>query len=422
MTGCGTAVGEGRGETLRPTIAYLTNYFPSLTETFIYREVVELKRRGFDIVTYSLRKPSITEVSAEALGLYESTYYLLPARIPAVVRSHLGYVGTRPLTYAAAAFKMITGTHKHWRDRVRSLMHFGEGVAIASKIRNDHVVHIHAHYASQAASVARAVHLLTGIPYSFTGHAHDIWHDRLLLPEKLREARFVVTCSEAGKEALCNSPPDGLHPQVHVVYHGIDVDEFPWHENPGTREKNLILSFGRFTGEKGFPDLIRACAIMKAWGFPFRCTIVGEGEERETLRDLVASLHLSHEVNLAGAVPQERIREFYRRAWIFALPCVDTPDGNRDGIPNVLMEAMAMGVPVITTGNSGQPELIEDRKHGFMVAAHAPEELARTIMSVCHDGQLHRATAKEARKRIEQMFDSRKTIQPLIALFREHVV
>ena len=264
------------------------------------------------------------------------------------------------------------------------------------------------------------VHLLTRIPYSFTGHAHDIWQDRLLMPEKLAEAAFVVTCSDNARRSLLADAPRDAQPKVHLVYHGLDVDNFP-HCNGDGREKNLILSIGRLTQTKGFPDLIAACGLLAAGGLPFRCVIVGEGEERPRLEAMIDQSNLSGKVSLAGALRQEEIRAYYRRAWVFALPCVDAPDGNRDGIPNVLMEAMASGVPVIATANSGQAELIRHGTDGLLVPVHSPDRLAEAIAAVCSGGGLREALAASARKRILDDFDNRITIEPLVALLRRFV-
>ncbi len=404
------------------SLAYLSNYLPSLTETFIYREIFQLRAGGVDVRTYSLRRPDGPYFAEEAAAISRDTCYLLPVKASVLLKSHLAFLLRSPLSYAAALWKMLTGTHLCRRDRLRSLMHFGEGVALAHRMLADGITHIHAHFASQSASVARVVHLLTGIPYSFTGHAHDIWHDRLLLPEKLREAKFVVTCSQMGKRHLTGQASDDVSEKVHVVYHGLDVRRFPFCGNGEGRERNLILSVGRLTPQKGFPDLIEACALIRSRGVMFKCVIIGQGADREQLQRLIDSEGLSEHVTLQGAVAQEQMKDYYRRAWVFALPCVDTPDGNRDGIPNVLMEAMAMGVPVVTTGNSGQPELIRNGIDGLLVRTHAPADLADAIISLCTDEALRRRVTAEARKRMEEVFDSRKTIEPLLDLFRAHVL
>lgn len=399
-------------------LAYLSHVLPNLTETFIYREISQIRDRGFDVMTYSLRRPEPSTIAEEARLLHATTWYLLPVGIRALLASHCRFALRAPFNYVRTLWRMVKGTHSRPKDRLRSLTHFGEGAVLARRMQSDGITHIHAHFASQAASVARVVHLLTGIPYSFTGHAHDIWHDRILLPEKLEEARFVATCSQMGRRHLVSQAPAGAVEKIHVVYHGLDVQTFPYIANGEGREKNLILSVGRLTPQKGFPDLIKACAILKGRAVRFRCVIVGQGEDKEHLQALIESVGLGRFVTLQGAVAQEKIRGYYGRAWVFALPCVDTRDGNRDGIPNVLMEAMAMGLPVVTTTNSGQPELIRDGRDGLLVPAHSPVLLADAIAQLFGDSELRERIRIEARRRMEDTFDCRKTIEPLVDLFR----
>lgn len=402
-------------------LAYLANFFPSLTETFIYREVIEVQGRGNDIKIYSLRKPNDSDISKEAINLYENTFYLLPVGLPNLLKCHIKFILCSPIRYTIGLWKMLTGTHKRFKDRARTLMHFGEGVVLADRMLKDKISHIHAHFASQSTSVARVIHLLTRIPYSFTAHAHDIWHDQLLLPEKLEEASFAVCCSEFGRQCLLKQANKDVSEKVHLVYHGLDSGKFVPPENNEKRQKNLILSVGSLGETKGFPDLIKACAILREQNFMFRCMIIGEGKLRPELEELINSYKLDRQVKLIGAIPQERIIKFYHIAWVFALPCIEINDGRRDGIPNVLMEAMATGVPVITTKTTAKPELIEDGRHGLLISPHSPVELADSIMKLCEDFNLRKRIQIEARKRMVNDFDSHNTIGPLINLFERFV-
>jgi len=402
-------------------LAYLTNFFPSLTETFIYREVMEIRRRGIDVRTYSLRSPASSWMSVEATELKEATSYLLPVPVVDLLRSHAAFFLRYPARYLTCLWKMVSPPHTRMKDRVRSLMHFGEGVVLAKRMRRDGIGHIHAHYASQSASVARVVHLLTGIPYSFTGHAHDIWHDRLLIPQKLDEAVFVATCSSFGRHWLSKQASRDVSDKIHVVYHGLDTRKFVWPEDETSREKDLVVSVGSLGETKGFPDLIRACAILRDQGKFVRCGIVGEGPLRRELETLIEEYGLNDRVELTGAVSQERIMEYYHRAWVFALPCVTADDGRQDGIPNVLMEAMATGVPVVTTGATAQSELIDNGIHGILIPPHSPVALASAIRRLCDDEPLRERIRTAARRKMEEEFDNRITIEPLLKVLERSV-
>jgi glycosyltransferase involved in cell wall biosynthesis len=153
----------------------------------------------------------------------------------------------------------------------------------------------------------------------------------------------------------------------------------------------------------------------------FRCIVVGEGGDREALEGLIRDASLTDRVRLVGALPQEEVRALYRKAWIFALPCVESPGGNKDGLPNVLMEAMASGVPVVTTPNSAQAELITDGIHGLLIPPHSPVRLADSMMRLCAGGPLREGIVRAARQRIMDDFDNRKTIEPLVHLLRQFV-
>jgi SAM-dependent methyltransferase len=241
------------------------------------------------------------------------------------------------------------------------------------------------------------------------------------MPQKLEEALFITTCSATARRALVQQARRDVSRKVHLVYHGLDVGNFPFFPGNDTREKNLVLSIGRLTAQKGFPDLIEAVAILVARGVSCRAVIVGEGEERPNIERLIASKGLQGRILLPGSVTLEEVKKYYRRAWLFALPCVDTNGGNRDGIPNVLMEAMAMGLPVVTTTNSGQPELIDSGVNGLLVRPRSPIELADGMMTLFSDDTLWRRLQSAARRRIVEDFDNRKTIEPLIHLLHQNV-
>ena len=396
-------------------LAYLCNYFPSLSETFIYREVLELKSRSIPVRCYSLRRPPVNSLSAEAVALSQETSYLLPLPLKEVLGAHLVFCFTRPGRYFTCLVKMIFGTHHHLRDRWRSLLHFGEGVVLAKWMQRDGISHIHGQFASQSTSVARVVSLVTGIPYSFSAHAHDIWEDRILLPEKLRETKFAVCCSAHGQAELRKQGATQDQKKVHLVYHGIDIARFspPIIERTANR---LILSVGRLDAMKGYHDLIAACKALKDDNVTFDCRIVGEGEERSRLTQLIGELGLENEVKLVGAVPQEKILAHYHEASFFVLPSVKTKTNRYDGVPNVLVEAMATGLPVISTRVGGIPELITDEADGFLVDPGCPEKLAGCMKRLLLESGLRERMGVAAREKVCTGFDRSRCIEPLLEL------
>ena len=266
------------------TLAYFSNYFPSLTETFIYREVVELKRRGIEVLTYSLRRPDRSGVSGEASRLHDATYFLLPVGFPCLLSSHLRSFFRNPFRYGATLVKMVlTGGHEARGSRLRSLMHFGEGVVLggAGAWRR--------HY-PRARPLCFPVGLRgEGRPPS-ERHSLQLYRScpRYLVrpapPSREAEGGNLRGDCSAAARAASSTPRADVSSKVHLVYHGLDLDKFPYSGQGEGRERNLILSIGRLTPEKGFPDLIAACGLLRDRGIAFRCVIVGGGNEQGSWR------------------------------------------------------------------------------------------------------------------------------------------
>lgn len=397
-------------------IAYHSSFFPSLSTTFIYREVTALKKLGLDIRTYSLRRPDQKKISADALELYHGTSYLLPIRMGEVLSSHVKFLFRNPVRYFSALVKMTFATGLSIKNRWRGILHFIVGGVLAQRMIVDKIDHVHATFASHAASAVRVVHLLTGIPFSVAAHASDIWFDPVLLPQKLAEAKFFVCCSEFGSGHLRGLVKGSRSCPVHTIYHGINIHRFRPPESD-CREKNLILSVGRLIPAKGFADLIRGVAILRDRGISVRCVLVGDGELRSELEALVQSLKLNEHVELAGAVPQERIIGYYHRASIFCLPCRPTDDGVMDNIPNVLLESMACGLPVISTVMAGRTELISDGVDGILLQTGSAQEVADSIAGLLIDDNRLRELSAAARRKVELTFDASKMILPLQQIF-----
>jgi glycosyltransferase involved in cell wall biosynthesis len=285
------------------------------------------------------------------------------------------------------------------------------------------VRHIHAHFSHGATTVAWFVSLITGLPFSFTAHAKDIYCESLnpagLLRRKMRAARFVVTCTDANREHLLNVEPTA---NVRCIYHGLNAefsDLLVDAVNPAERNGTLrTLGVGRLVPKKGFDVLVEACAILKRRGFQFETVIAGEhGEHEFELRRQIAALGLGDRIRLIGPLGQASLYNEYQSADIFCLPCRVLDNGDRDGLPNVLMEAMACGVPVITTPVSGIPEIIKDGHNGTLVPPDNAEALANAIQRISSDRMLARNLGRAGRLTVLEHFDGHKTAVELASLF-----
>lgn len=398
-----------------PTIGYVLKMYPRFSETFVLSELLELERQGVPLHIFSLKKPDDGVFHADVARLNARVTYL-PESVLGSPRSYLAAqvdaARHDPARYARAVAAVAA------QRRRTAVKHFLRASWIAPHLRRHGITHVHAHFASAPASVALHLHRLTGVSYSFTAHAKDIYLDGIdlqALRAKLREARFVVTVSDYNRRHLAQlAGRDG----VVRIYNGIDLDRFSAN-GQATGDPPLVLAVARLVEKKGLDDLVRACARLRADGRRFRCAIVGKGPKERALRQLIAALRVGDVVELAGPVPRERLLELYKRAAVVAAPCVVAADGNRDGLPTVLVEAMALGVPVVATDVTGIPELVEDGRTGILVPQRSPDALAAAIARLLDDRETARALAEAARRRVEADFDLHANVARLRGLLEE---
>jgi glycosyltransferase involved in cell wall biosynthesis len=392
-------------------IAYILKMYPRFSETFIVNEILELERQGVDVRIYSLRKPddgrfhpSLARVKANVV--YAPQY---PQMEPERVRAaHLAVAAARPAEYAALR------AYAEGLEQPFGLKRFLQAGFIAAHLLKHPVDALHAHFASSATRVASMVTRLTSIPYSFTAHAKDIFHQEVSpasLQRKIAGARFAVTVSRYN-QAYLRQIQNGAGGDVRCLYNGIDLRHFK--PNPRVaREPGLILSVGRLVEKKGFVPLIHACALLALRGLDFRCEIVGAGEQQALLARLIADLRLDGRVSLAGPKPQDAVLAAYQRAAVFALPCIIAKDGNRDGLPTVMLEAMAAGLPVVATTVTGNPEIVDDGVNGLLVPPEDVPALAEALARLLQDETLRREMVAAARSKVEQCFDVRRNVAQL---------
>jgi glycosyltransferase involved in cell wall biosynthesis len=396
------------------TIAYLVKMYPRFSETFIVNEILELERQGVNVRIYSLHKPS------------DGRFHASLARVQAQVIYVPEYPVAEPGKFWAAHRALFQNNRaRYWRILRQALAaksqaldarlkHFLKAGFIAEHLLRHPVDAIHAHFATSATRAANFVHEFTGAPYSFTAHAKDIYHQDVNLDslrDKIESARFVVTVSDFNRRYLQDLIADGAG-NVRRLYNGIDLEVF--RPNPVLpREPNLILGVGRLVEKKGWEDLIRACALLAEHGAWFRCEIIGKGPLEGRLKNLIAEFHLQDQVTLAGARSQDEVLAAYRRATVFALPCVIGQDGNRDGLPTVLLEAMATSLPVVSTDVTGVPEIIDDGLDGLIVPQNNPAALAHALDRLLVSPTLRGQLAVTARLKVEREFDVRQNVAVL---------
>ena len=398
---------------MRP-LAYILKMYPRFSETFVLSEILELERQGVPLHIFSLKKPDDGVFHADVAHVRARVTYLPESAVlapRAFADAHRDVYRKNPRRYRTALRVALA------RRRTASLKHFLQAGYIAPLVDRLGVAHVHAHFASGPAAVALHLHRLTEIPYSFTAHAKDIYIDtvdRTELARKLRAARFAVTVSDYNRRQLEQLGGDG---RIVRIYNGLDLGRF----SPNGRRDDppLILAVGRLIEKKGFADLVHACALLRDRRCRFRCQIVGKGALAAELRNRIGELGLDALVELTGPVPRERLLELYPRASVVVAPCVVGSDGNRDGLPTVLVEAMALGIPVVATGVTGIPELVEDGQTGLLVPEHDPAALASAIHTVITERATGEALARAGRAHVEREFELTANVRRLRSLFQE---
>lgn len=426
------------------SVAYILKGFPRLSETFIASEIYRLEQAGLNLRLFVIKPADEAEHHGVVDRIRAKPDYLPPTTslsgahlfnwlagnlgnfLPSLARTGSRH-GEGVTRAGAAAFAQSCRARRRflaWPRKVY-LKEFLQAASIADRIaRTPDVRHLHAHFCHGAATVTWLASMMTGLPFSFTAHAKDIYCDSLnpagLLKRKMDAAQFVVTCTDANREHLQRIS----RTPVHCIYHGLSADFttlLKEQTEPAPANGHMrVLAVGRLVAKKGFDIFVDACGILRRRGVRFETVIVGEdGEHAGEIKSRIAAHNLEQSVRLAGPMPQARLFEEYRRATTFCLPCRVLDNGDRDGIPNVLVEAMACGLPVVTTGISGIPEVIKDGINGLLVPTENPEALADALIRINQNKSFARNLAAEAQSTVIEHFDGERFAARLAALFRE---
>jgi glycosyltransferase involved in cell wall biosynthesis len=429
-----------------PEVAYVLKGFPRMSELFIASEIHRVEQAGVPLRLFVIRPPDEDERHPVVDRIRAQPVYLPPttnlssAPLPAWLRENLPrfrpslrrVAARRPAglarAAAAALAQALRSRTRLWsRPRKVCVKEFLLAVALADRLLDaPDVRHLHAHFAHGATTVTWLASLIVGVPFSFTGHAKDVYSETLnpagLLRRKLLAARFAVTCTEANRRHLLALAPEAT---VHRVYHGLNADFARLlAAGPVQVERNgalRLLAVGRLVEKKGLDVLVDAHALVAARGVPTETTLAGgeDGAYGDELRRRIAGLGLEGSVRLAGTMSQAALLDEYGRASVFCLPCRVLANGDRDGIPNVLVEAMAAGLPVVTTPVSGIPELVEDGVNGLLVPPDDPERLAEALLLLHADGGLRERLATAGRATVRDRFEGDALAGRMAELFRE---
>ncbi|MFV0422409.1 glycosyltransferase [Oleidesulfovibrio sp.] len=405
-----------------PTLGFVLKGYPRISETFISNEIRLLEKEGFHIHIFSMRAPresftheSVQAIKAKVTYLPESMIFGLPALLWHTFKRFF----RDPRCFAATARLWLSrckGTDKlhTW------IKHFMQGCYLANKAQDENmgIGHLHAHFAHTPSSVALYASRLLNVPFTFTAHAKDIYTqapERLKL--KLDHARFAVTCTGYNKthmDRLSSSTP------VHKIYHGIDISLFnPAACQPATPPPYTVMTVARFVEKKGLGIVAEALGMLRKRGHDVRWLLVGDGKEsaRNRLKQQIAAAGMEGHVTMTGTLTHTQVLEHYKGVHAFVLGCIEAKDGDRDGIPNVIAEAMALGVPVASTTVSGIPEMISHEETGVLAAPGDATSLADALERLLTNSALREKIIPAARARVENVFDNKKLTAELGNIF-----
>lgn len=396
-------------------IAYVGRVLPMLSETFVVREAAALMRLGVPVELFSIYPPDPALRHPELPDAARRAHILYRPRQVDFWKSHFRSRTEHPWRYRTAIRDFVLAPQQSPARRLRSALHFLMAPYAAVLFQRTAVSHVHAHFANAAASVAMMAAHLAGLPFSFMVHAYDLFVDDILMEEKLRRARFVATCSRFHVDYLRRHYAQAADARIEVIHYGIDPERFPPAERPAAN-RPVFLGVGRLVETKGFHTFVEACSVLNEQGLPAACVIVGAGAEEKRLKRLASQKGLAERVTFTGALQPEDMVKWYDRAHCVVMPsCVRNND--RDGMPNVLIEAMARGLPVIATRVSGIPELVRDGETGLLVEPDRPIELASAMAVVAGDRTLAERLGRAGRDLVLAEYDIHRSARRLKELF-----
>jgi colanic acid/amylovoran biosynthesis glycosyltransferase len=389
--------------------AYLFERFPSFGQTFCYREVAELDRQDVVPPIFSIRNPKDEPPQDWDTRIVERVHYLPDEKeLLEEVRS------------AAKKRKIgadVVGALDEWGRRTDFLRLY-QAIYIGLRLRKMGIDHVHAHFAGMAARTAFWINKFFSIPFSFTAHANDIFSPRQFeigLDRLVDAARVIVTETNYAARFLRERFSD-RGDRVHRIYNGLDLAEFG--RADFSSRPPQIIAVGRLIPKKGFGDLIRACAMLVERGKSFRSEIFGEGPLKSGLNAQIDELRLQNNVVLTGAKPQTELRRRLAEANVFVLPSIIDPDGGMDNLPTVIMEAMATGLPVVSTNIGGIPEMVIEKETGFLVQSGDAAAMADAIQTVIGDLSLATKLGLSGYERARALFSIEKNVRELSALIK----
>ncbi len=412
------------GSNLR--VGYVLKRFPRLSETFILNEMLELERQGVEVEVFSLFKPPAEDKHALLSELKARVTYLpsSPAIEQLTLKQTVDGIESERKPVASLVSNAAFDDAMPGKSAVEKANVIYKAATVALLAKELGLQHLHAHFGSDAATVALLASRLSHLPFSFTAHAKDIYHtyidkvtDARMRSAKISEAAFVATVSEFNRQHLIGIADRADSGRIHRLYNGIDLDRF--RDQRLSREPATILAVGRLVEKKGFTHLIEACGQLSRRSVEFRCDIAGDGPLQEFLAQQIETCGLIGKVRLLGPRKQEELIGMMQTATLMVLPCIVTDSGDRDGLPTVLLEALASGLPCISTTVSGVPEIIQDGESGLLTRPDSADQMADAIETLLASPKRRDAFARAGRMKAERDFSLSRNVATLRSLFEQ---
>lgn len=404
-----------------PTLAYILKGYPRISETFISNEILLLERLGFSMHLFPMRKGR-EDFCHESVKQIRAHVDYLPTELlidlPKLVAPNVLCAVKRPKRYRKA-LEMAARRYRRTRKQA-TFKHLFQAGYLTEKFlgRIPSICHLHGHFAHSPTSVTMFSAMLSGLTFSFTAHAKDIYTSNPdQLREKLEMAEFVATCTRQNKKYL-EELTDGKGADIHCIYHGIDLNLFNQHHiNREPSPPYRLLTVARIIEKKGLPTVYQALRALADRGIEFEHILIGDGDNRDAILRLIDDLGLDDQCKWLGTKPHEEVLEHFVRSDLFVLGSRIAADGDRDGIPNVLVESLAMGVPAVATNVSAIPEIVISGKTGLTVEQEDSEALSKAIMKLLTDKQLRQKVVENGIDFVNAHFDNGRLIGDLARLF-----
>lgn len=411
-------------DNLTPTLGYILKGYPRISETFISNEILLLEKLGFTMRLFPMRQPRESFSHSSVKKISAKVDYLPTELLPEFCRLLLPNIFLavkKPHTYKKSLRIAQEGIAKG--RELATLKHLLQAGFLVNNhlLRDRNIVQLHGHFAHSPTSVTMFASIMSDIPFSFTAHAKDIYTSN---PEKIfrkiERANFVVTCTRHNKEYLQKIAGNCPTP-IYCIYHGIDLNLFRYNgRHHAASEPFKLLTVARMTEKKGLPTIYRTLARLRDRNIKFNHTLIGDGDDRQNILALISSLGLNDHCRWQGTQTHEEVLHHFKESDLFILGCEIAKNGDRDGIPNVLVESLAMGVPAVSTNVSAIPEILVNGRTGLTVPSKSPEELENAIIQLLTDNTLRKRLIEGGQEHVQNNFNNSLWIEQLADLFRTH--